>query len=342
MTDLKDVELVLHIGLHKTASTYVQNVLGARRYDLLAQDVLYPTTGTADEVTGTTREGANNGHVGFTRAAERPALMEQLTKELPANVTRVLLSAEDFTHSRARRASETLRGAFGAFGSVQVVLVVRRQDHWVESWYKQLVDQWRGFETRSLDQFVAERGPVLFDFHERFSGWRDLAGPENFHLLSYDDLDGGDEICRRILGVAGVDGSLLDDTTGMTVPRYDSIRAVDTLGLRILNSYRIPDRDVRTAAARNIYSLAPDGEVELMSPELREGIQKVCDPVNERIEAEWSDVPLPGFRFRDTRQSRAVEPVRAEDLVTYVDEVMAVCEAARASTAADAPAEPGA
>ena len=126
----------------------------------------------------------------------------------------------------------------------------------------------------------------------------------------------------------------------MTAPRSDVLqgtldlmvlKTLDTLGLRVLNSFRIPDREVRTAAARNIYSLAPDGDVELMSPELREGIQTVCAPVNERIEAEWSDVPLPGFRFGSTRPPREVAPVGADALLTYLDEVMAVCEAARAS-----------
>ncbi len=336
---VKDVDLVLHIGLHKTATSYVQNVLSARRYDLLGEGLLYPITGAVDGVTVSTRDGAQSGHAHFTRPGDRSGLTSDLLSELPDSVSTVLLSSEDFTLPRPKPTPEELIGRFGAFGTVKVVLTLRRQDVWIESFYKQIVDQYGNFETRSFDEYLAQMGPSLLDFHSRFSPWRDLVGPENFRVLSYDDLPGGEAICRGILEFAGVGGPLLDEIASVPVPRYDSVRAIDTLGLRILNSYRLDSREARIRTARSIYQIAPESDIELMTPEIREGIQKVCGPNNERIEAEWFDHPVPGFRFGAAIDGTARSTPAGQEVVAYLDQVIALCEAARKPAVVDGSAE---
>jgi len=333
----KDRTLVLHIGLHKTASSYVQNVLSARRYDLMREGVLYPNTGAVDSVAVSTRDGAQSGHALFTRPGERKQLVADLLKELPDAASTVLLSSEDFSLRRAVAEEQLAR--FGAFGTVKVVLVLRRQDAWIESWYKQIVDQYGNFETRSFDEYLRQEGPSLLDFHARFSPWRELVGPENFHVMSYDDMAGGDAICRRLLEIAGVDSSMLDDTATLSVPRYDSVRGVDTLGLRILNSYRLANRDVRVAAAKSIYAVAPEGDLELLTPEIRAGIQEFCAPINERIEREWFDQPVPGFRFGKDLPNRAASSPSGPELADYLSQVISLCEDARARVVAEVAAE---
>jgi hypothetical protein len=111
------------------------------------------------------------------------------------------------------------------------------------------------------------------------------------------------------------------------------VRAIDTLGLRILNSYRLADRPTRTRTARAIYDLAPQGDIELMSDGLRQEILAMCRPVNERIETEWFNEPVPGFRFASRPESRVPKPPSGPELVRYIDDVIALCEAARASLA---------
>lgn len=323
----KDLELVLHIGMHKTATTYVQNVLSARRYDLIQHGVLYPNTGTHEEARVRTRDGAQSGHFQFTFGGGRKALLAELLDEVPAAVPTVLISAEDLTHPRGR--PERHFEHFSIFGSIKVVAVVRRQDTWIESMYKQAVDQWSAFETRSLPDFVAEEGPRLLNFHRRLSPWRQFVGPENFHVLSYDDLPDGAAILRRVLEIAGVPKERLGEYPGVEAPRYDSIRAVDTLGLRILNGFRLKTRNIRNKVAREIYAAAPAGDIELMTPELRAGIQAHCAPVNERIEAEWFSAPVPGFRFGADLHREPPKAPSGEDLVDYLNQVLALCSSAR-------------
>jgi hypothetical protein len=323
----KDLDLVLHVGLHKTASTYIQNVLTARRYDLIQHGILYPTTGTYEEARVRTRDGAQAGHFQLTFRGGRRALLEQLLVEVPASVSTVLLSAEDLTHPRLRPADHIEH--LGIFRSITVVAVLRRQDTWIESMYKQAVDQWSDFETRSLADFVLDKAPRLMDFHRRLSPWREWVGPERFHVLSYDDLPDGAAILRRLLEITGVPSERLDEYPGVDAPRYDSVRGIDTLGLRILNGYRLQTRDLRNKVAREIYGCAPAGDIELMTPELRAGIQERCAPVNERIEAEWFSAPVPGFRFGTDLRREPPQAPSGEDLVAYLNRVVALCDAAR-------------
>ncbi len=331
---VEDATLVLHIGLHKTASSYVQNVLSACRYDLLDEGVLFPTTGTNDKDVLRTREGAQSGHILFTRPGEPPDLVRELLTELPDSASTVLLSSEDFTLPRRRPTPEQYLSAFSVFGRIKVILVLRRQDAWIESFYKQAVDQYNQSEIRSFDEYLRQVGPSLLDFYTRFSPWRDLVGPENFHVLSYDDLPDGAALCQRFLEIVGIGGSLLDRVASVSSPRYDSVRAIDTLGLRILNSYRLKDRDTRVRTAKSIYAAAPEGDIELMTPAMREGIQARCGPINERIEAEWFKDAVPGFRFGSPLPTTASPPTGPE-VVDYLDQVIALCEAARSSADVD-------
>ena len=319
----------MHIGLHKTATSYLQNVLSAHRYDLLREGVLYPTTGAVGQYL---RQHSGRRAVGSCPAhpaGEPPGARVRTACRDP----RHRIDGPPVVgglHAPPSRPEQYI-SRFSAFGSVQVVLVLRRQDVWIESYYKQIVDQYRKFETRSFDEFLAQMGPKLVDFHTRFSPWRDLVGPESFHVLSYDDLPGGAAICRRLLEIAGVGGSLLDDPESIPVPRYDSVRAIDTVGLRILNSYRLDNRDVRTRIAKSIYAAAPDGDIELMKPEMRDGIQALCAPINERIEAEWFKEPVPGFRFGAALGDPAASPPTGPEVIDYLDQVIALCEGARKS-----------
>lgn len=312
----KDLDLVLHIGLHKTASSYVQNVLSARRYDLIDYGVLYPSTAT-NVLAMRTREGAQSGHAQFTTRRVRKDLLPDLLEEVPPNASTVLLSAEDFTHPRV--APEQHIELFSPFRTIKVVLVLRRQDTWIESFYKQVVDQYRYFETRSFGEYLAEEGPALLDFYARFSPWRDLVGPENFNVISYDDVPDGASICNRILEIAGVGAEYLDQFPGVDAPRYHSVRAIDTIGLRVLNGYRVRAREIRDKAAREIYAAAPAGDIELITPEMRAGIQRRCAPINERIEAEWFSERVPGFRFGLEAPARPTSPPSATELLDYID-----------------------
>lgn len=329
MTAPEDLDLILHIGLHKTATTYVQNVWSEGRDRLADAGLWYPTVGLAKKRGINTREGAQSGQARFARAGNRRRLLKRMLEEVPPRASKVLISSEEFTRARTDWTPAQYLRVFGAFRSVKVVAVLRRQDTWIESFYKQRVDQFNNRETRCFDDFVDQVGTPLFDFHRRLTPWRDLVGPENFHPLSYDDLAGGAAISRGILEIAGVDPSEFEPTGVESAARYDSIRSIDTVGLRILNSYRLSDRGRRNETARAIYDAAPVGEVELMSPAARARIQELCAPINARIEQEWFAEPVPGLRFSKEIGGTRGDPPSGPDLLAYIDRVISLCDEAR-------------
>jgi hypothetical protein len=326
----KDLDLVLHIGLHKTASSYIQNMLSTRRYDLLRAGVLYPLTGLFDTTMANTRDGAQSGHAMFTRTGNiYKRLQQELLTEAPSNCSTVLLSSENFTIWHRPMTAEQQLEKFNDFRSVKVVLVLRRQDTWIESYYKQIIDGHRDYQTLSFDEFLATEGPKLLDYHQRFTPWREVVGADNFHVMSYDDVADADELCRSLVEIAGVDPSVLGDTSHVADLRYDSVRAIDTVGLRILNGYRFDSRELRTSVAKAIYDAAPAGDIPLLTPEARAAIIEHCAPVNERIEAEWFDRPVPGLRFGKQLADKQVAHPGGPELVEYVGRVIALCEEAR-------------
>jgi len=323
----KEVTLILHIGLHKTATTYIQSELSLRRHDLLEDGILHPIAGQEIRLISRTREGAQSGHAMFTRPKTAAQYLPDLLREIPESASTVLLSSEDFTLPATGGAAGHLR-VFEDFGQIKVVLVLRRQDEWIQSFYKQSVDQYRPFETRPFAKFLEEEGPHLLDFHARFNPWREAVGSDNFHVLSYDDDGGGSELCRRILQIGGASPEVLARIGSAEVERYDSVRSIDTVGLRVLNACRLSDRDERVRLARAIYDVAPGRDIALMSDEMREGVQKACAPINQRIEAEWFDRDVPGFRFASPVQPPPAEAPSGEEMLRYLDDVLQICASA--------------
>ncbi|MCB0906845.1 MAG: hypothetical protein KDB63_06985 [Nocardioidaceae bacterium] len=324
---VRDRTLVLHIGLHKTATTFVQNLLSACRYPLLQSGLLYPSTGLSAADTGQTRDGAQSGHALLSRrgASVYDKLLPALYRELPDDVATVLVSSENFTlFQRGVQPDEYLE-AFRDFGRLKVVLVLRRQDTWIESYYKQLVDSYIDFETRSFAAFVESAGPELMDFYGRFGGWRDAVGADSFHVVSYDDTPGGVALARAIVEAAGGDGSTLDEAARLPLPGYHSVRGIDTIGLRLLNAHRFPDREQRSALARSVYVAPPAGDLRLLTPEIQRRIQADHAAMNAQIESEWFPTPVPGFRFGAELDLSSPTPPSGAELADYVDRVLGWC-----------------
>lgn len=332
LTKAQNIDVILHIGLHKTATTYIQNKFAAHRYDLVREGIVYPRAGEPDRPVFATRGGAQSGHALLTRA-EDPALeaIQGIAKECPESTRCIVLSSENFAiWTRPFTAAEYL-ARFNMFRSVKVVLVVRRQDSWLESYYKQIVDGFRDYETRSFGEFLSDEGWKLIDFYSRFSEWRTAAGADNFHVLSFDDCKDADEIGANILKLAGASDELIDAITSADAERYDSVRAIDTLALRILNAYQLNDRDERIELARNLVAASPASKFPLMTADMRDAIEEFCKPINERIVAEWARTPMPNFLFAKPPKAEAVDPVDPALVADYVGYAISVCEGARSS-----------
>ncbi|MEZ5586119.1 MAG: hypothetical protein R3E46_03505 [Sedimenticolaceae bacterium] len=187
----------IHIGLHKTGTTYLQTMLFANRQWLEACDFYLPLTGLASDKSK--HDHASAGHARLMRWLKRPeserfvdierALMAELEATRCSNV---LLTSETFSAPHNRRIIDTIRQKFATGFDIRIIVYLRRQDHWVESFYKEMLG-WAGRrETRSLEQFVADEGTELLDYRKRLNPWIKAFGAESVIVKSYEDASAGD------------------------------------------------------------------------------------------------------------------------------------------------------
>lgn len=205
-----EMELILHIGLHKTGTTYLQRALERDRERLKSLGVLVPETGFLKAVADNRRGAATPGHVGFFGAIRNgdAAVFDRLREECVASgCARVLISAENLSlpfHGAADRAFLMARAAsgFGFLPRRQVIAVFRRPDEYVERYWREHVFLATGWARRTAEEFAAELGPQMADLACLTGDWREFAGGA-LRLIGYEAAE-GPGILQRVYDALGV------------------------------------------------------------------------------------------------------------------------------------------
>ena len=213
-------KIVLHVGAPKTGSTYLQRKLRANRDRLRDHGIYIPVLPLVEKMAVNAKLLATalsqQPSLSFQRAFPeidvatlnpRRVLVDLLDAWRPSDES-VVLSAENMQPKHAHR----LRELLPATAPCCVVLFVRRQDRWVDSYYNQLI------KTNDIDEdietFVArvcdnERGRFCCpDWDAHYEAWRDAFGSCN--VVFYDEVM--DDVFAAFMKAAGLqDISGLDD-----------------------------------------------------------------------------------------------------------------------------------
>jgi hypothetical protein len=141
--------LFLHIGLPKTGTSAIQSFLAAERKALAAQNIYFPDT-LDDErhsmlvraIGGVQRQDPQSGiWRGEDPGVALQAYIDGFTTDLaamPRGVTKVILSAEQFSRFKADEPLIRLRDLLTPyFDSMRIVAYLRRQDNFFASFYTQ-------------------------------------------------------------------------------------------------------------------------------------------------------------------------------------------------------------
>lgn len=189
--------LVIHIGLQKTGTTFLQRSLHRHRTALAAHGLIYPNPGAglnagggrahhflAHAVLGrrlrhTPADGFDRlePHVAALRAAWRAAAPE-------AGGT-ALISSEDFSLLGPRQIHK-LRALFPD-EEVRILVYLRRQDQWLEALYGQMLKQGRH---QTPGTFVA-RNRRRADYAALLERWGAVFGNENLIVRAYEGFETG-------------------------------------------------------------------------------------------------------------------------------------------------------
>lgn len=149
--------VVIHAGVHRTGTTSLQRSLSTRRAALAAHGVAYPG------------EEANHQKLAWAlKRGEATGADARAVADKAGDAETVVLSGEDFcVHTDLRWLEALTRDR-----EVRAVFYLRRQDHWLMSWYNQHV-KW------PFDRQKAQMGPAAF-----------LGCAEEFHWINFAALLG--------------------------------------------------------------------------------------------------------------------------------------------------------
>lgn len=174
--------LYLLAGVHRTATSSIQKFLSDNAAILLTKGYLYPF--------GTPRHAAQIRQIvtGVASSADFAAELVGLMTQAQSPVHSVILSDEDI----ATVADPGLFAGFQDKFDVKIVVSLRRQDLWLESWYLQNVKwQWdRALAHLSFEEFLQRRDTFFWvDYANHLAKYEAVFGPKALLLSVFEPHD---------------------------------------------------------------------------------------------------------------------------------------------------------
>jgi hypothetical protein len=281
-------ELLLHIGLHKTGTTYVQHVL-------LANGARFAAAGLALAPFLHPSEGNHRPLVLELAARDfAPAAFDRAMDAIGAAPgERLLVTAEELCNTVLRYPdrARALRAAAERHFRPRVLVTLRRQDQLIESVFGQASRTWYSGDIRDFATYPLDHDARLRVIEEVF-------GPENVTVTIYKD--GGSDVLGAFLTALGV---TVDRAALAAVPpRNVSLHRRQVLFMAGLpkdtqasheHCYRLA-RGV-AEALRDSDAIADDGGRYLLSPAERHALVARHQPGNRALAARHRLTDLGGF-----------------------------------------------
>lgn len=188
--------IYIHIGQTKTATTSLQSFFFNNKDWLEQNDILYPDIPEHYEIKSQHRylaETFNTNHLDFDICINEWRYFIDQVKN--SNCSKVLISEEVFWHlleqykEKRITAIKWIKERLEQW-QVKIICYLRRQDHWVESWYNQLVKTDVSHISKlSFDEFIDKYDKFgLLDYHEVISNWATVFGSENIIVRPFETL----------------------------------------------------------------------------------------------------------------------------------------------------------
>ncbi len=261
--------LILHLGMHKTGSTFIQHHLLHHRKALLGTGILVPQTGFELASPGATRDGAISGHQGLLRALRKndDAVFDALHAEISGTTAKtVLISAENMLFPTAEDRDtliQRLLRRLGQFDSTEVIALVRRPDTYLERFHAEWVTAGHPAGSQSLPEFLVQHQAGLLDLEALFAPFEAATGAQVV-LGDFDLLRVQGAVWRGFCHLAGLPPLQTIEAPRYPTPSREAVQAC----LLVNRMMRSSDR--RRAVLRTLIATAPDStRHSLMSPAQR-------------------------------------------------------------------------
>ena len=170
--------LFLHIGSHKTATTFVQSSFAASPAALSELDLLYPRAGRIYEAHFNLAWALNDRAFANKALCDIPVWAD-LFDEIDASAhSTVLVSAENFGWGSDVTRLTDLAKRY----DVQVIFYLRSPDSHLESFYNQVVKDFDTKEQRPLERYMSEDPLGILDTTKLLNPWAEMFGRQAIRL----------------------------------------------------------------------------------------------------------------------------------------------------------------
>jgi len=221
--------VVVHIGLMKSGTTFIQGRLGANREGLVAQGVLFPGPTWRRHVNAVQDLMGHQGHT--------PGSWDSLTEEINAFPRTAVISME-YLAMAYQRAIGIVAESFGD-AELRIVIGARDLGRNVPAMWQEAV---KNRSTRTLEEYV-ESIREVGDSGRRFwrqqhvgrlaTRWAEIMGPDHVYVVTVPPPGvEGEVLWDRFAEVSGIAAESSWDAAPRT---NESLGAASTLVLRRLN-----------------------------------------------------------------------------------------------------------
>ncbi len=307
--------LIIHIGLPKTGTTFLQHSLFSARAELEAQGVLYP-----DPIAGLGPvERKSVGHhwlahallgrrkrftadADFALLNDHVAGLRQAIAESP--VETAIISSEEMSAFREPMIRE-LRSLLPDM-NIQILVYLRRQDLWLNSYFAQMAKVRK--EATPKEIFKSEKWRL--DYEKFLEDWSTHFGSENVLVRPYGTGEGYDDLWTDFLTAIGVadPARVPADTTNTN----RSLPYELTMFTQALNRFGEQRRLRRLLEELSAFFASPDGLVYFSEAFARKILDKF-EKSNSAVAEKYLSRPVLFKNMTIVSSGKAGESLGADD-----------------------------
>lgn len=319
------MNIILHIGTLKAGSTSIQFHCINNREQLLQHGVLFPRTGLEYNLY---RQGRSAGHNSYIAALKNDdsAIFDELREEIAdqRNIHTVLLSSENYSTEIKNSLVSKFKVFLGEKYDYRIVVYLRRQDHFLESIYGELVSggwyKLRLSAEEFLREYLDEKGEFQCDYTLLLQPWDQTFGRRNVVVRPFEKIQWKEgDFLKDFFTSVGLDE--LGELKCSERKKYNiSVPPETNQIIRYLNQIPLESKFYR-AALNNFFD---SGEPNFSSPQklgqhvtppaLRERLLSIYRKSNEHVAVEYLHRPSGELFFEpEPRQDELWQPVRIQD-----------------------------
>jgi hypothetical protein len=293
----------LHIGIHKTGTTFLQNVLSENRDKLIKNGYYYPVSAIPNS--------SFPGHHFLPRALSQnidkfdkistkktnfqtwEKLLEEINDHKISN--KIIISAEDFCLLSSDEILK-LQEYFSGF-SVKIIVYLRRQDEFLLSLYSELVK--KGYY-KSIEVAFNEYSD-RFNYFKLLDRWKSVFGKENLRIGIYQKghclLS---DFFKKIDLEINLDDLTLRDVQYNQMINGKTLKVIRFLNKICIHNFKIPNdickiiymKRLQNSRPQKIIAMIPGYILSdrILSQDIKEYTLEKCRDTNQQVSQEYFSV----------------------------------------------------